>query len=270
MSPPSLRRSTLPSDDSSGSGCLLGSPAGEIFQQRLDQAIDDLEGVRTVADDILITGNGATLEEATADHDLKIKRLFERCRAKQIKLNSSKIEFKKTSMPYIGHILTPDGVKADPAKVKAILEMKQPSDVAGVRRILGTVNYLAKFLPHLSQVSEPLRQLTKKDHPFVWNEATDTAFNEIKKLITTPPVLKYYEPNEPLVLQCDVSDHGLGAALIQGGKPVAFASRALSQAEQKYAQFEKELLAIVYGVERFHQFTYGRPVTVESDHKPWK
>ena len=108
------------------------SPAGEIFQQLLDQAIDDLEGVRIVADDILITGNGATLEEATADHDLKIKRLFERCRAKQIKLNSSKIEFKKTSMPYIGHILTPDGVKADPAKVKAILEMKQPSDVAGV------------------------------------------------------------------------------------------------------------------------------------------
>ena len=170
------------------------SPAGEIFQQRLHQAIDDLEGVRTVADDILITGNGATLEEATADHDLKIKRLFERCRAKQIKLNSSKIEFKKTSMPYIGHILTPDGVKADPAKVKAILEMKQPSDVAGVKRILGTVNYLAKFLPHLSQVSEPLRQLTKKDHPFVWNEATDTAFSEIKYSIinynaTSPQVL---------------------------------------------------------------------------------
>ena len=73
------------------------SPAGEIFQQRLDQAIDDLEGARTVADDILITGNGATLEEVTADHDLKIKRLFECCRAKQTKLNSSKIEFKRTS-----------------------------------------------------------------------------------------------------------------------------------------------------------------------------
>ena len=133
------------------------SPAGEIFQQRLNKAIDDLEGVRTVADDILISGNGATLEEATADYDLKIKRLFERCRTKQIKLNSSKIEFKKTSMTYIGHILTPDGVKADPTKVKAILEMKQPSDVAGVKRTVGTVNYLAKFLPHLSQVSEPLR-----------------------------------------------------------------------------------------------------------------
>ena len=151
-------------DASNGNGCLSGS--------LLDRALDDLEGVRTVADDILITGNGATLEEAKADHDAKIKRLFERCRAKQIKLNSSKTEFKKTSMPYIGHILTPDGVKADPAKVKPIVEMKQPSDVAGVRRILGTVNCLAKFLPHLSQVSEPLRQLTK-DHPFVWNEATD-------------------------------------------------------------------------------------------------
>ena len=137
--------------------------------------------------------------------------------------------------------------------------MKQPGDIAGVRRILGTVNYLAKFLPHLSQVSKPLRQLTKKDHPFVWNEATDAAFRKIKKLITTPPVLKYYEPSEPLEPQCDASDHGLGAVLVQGGKPVAFASCALTQAEQQYAQIEKELLAIVYGVERFQQFTYGRP-----------
>ena len=148
-----------------------------------------------------------------------------------------------------------------------ILEMKQPDDVAGVRRVLGTVNYLAKFLPHLSQVSEPLRQLTKKDQPYVRNETHDPAFAEIKKLITKPPVLKHYEPKKPLVVQCDASDHGLGAALIQEGKPNAFASRALSNTEKHYAQKEKELLAIVYGTEHFHQYTYGRPVTIESDHK---
>ena len=85
------------------------SPAGEIFQQRLDQAIDDLDGVRTVADDILIIENGETMQEAVADHDRKLKELFDRCRAKHIKLNPNKIELKKTSMPYIGNILTSDG-----------------------------------------------------------------------------------------------------------------------------------------------------------------
>ncbi|CAB4030624.1 Transposon Ty3-G Gag-Pol poly [Paramuricea clavata] len=123
------------------------SPAGEIFQQRLDQEINDLDGVRTVADDILVIGNGETMQEAVADHDRKLKELFDCCRAKHIKLNPNKIELKKTSMPYTGNILTSDGVQADLAKVQAILEMKQPTDVAGVRRILGTVNYLAKFLP---------------------------------------------------------------------------------------------------------------------------
>jgi hypothetical protein len=76
-------------------------------------------------------------------------------------------------------------------------------------------------------------------------------------LITEPPVLKYYESTKPLIIQCDASDHGLGAALIQEGKPVAFASRALTHAEKQYAKIEKELLAIVYGTEHFHQYTYS-------------
>lgn len=105
----------------------------------------------------------SAIHEAVADHDRKFKALLDRCRAKQIKLNPNKMDLKMTTMPYICYILTPDGVQADPAKVQAVEEMKKPTDVAGVRKILGTVNYLAKFLPHLSQISEPLRQLTKKD-----------------------------------------------------------------------------------------------------------
>ena len=135
-------------------------------------------------------------------------------------------------------------------------------------RVVGTVNYLAKFLPHLSEVSDALHQLTKKDQPFEWSSMHEKAINTIKQLVTAPPVLKYYEPSKPLILQCDASDHGLGAALIQEGKPVVFASRALTNAEKNYAQIEKELFAIVYGMERLHQFTYGRSVIIESDHKP--
>ena len=215
------------------------SPAGEIFQQRLDQAIDGLDGVRKVADDILIIGNGETQQATVADHDKKLLALFERCRAKQIRLNPDKIELKKTSMLYIDHILTSEGVQGDPGKVKAILKITKPTDVAGVRRILGTVNYLAKFLPHLSQISEPLGELIRNGRHFAWEKPHDDAFLEIKKLISTPPVLKYYELNKDLTLKCDASDHGLGTALIQEGKPVAFASWALTHTENNMPKSRK-------------------------------
>ena len=138
------------------------SPAGEIFQRRLDQAIEGLDGVRTAADDPLIIGNGDTMADAVKDHDGKLEALLRRCRERRIKLNEAKIVLKETSMPYIGHLLTADGVKADPSKVDAIINMPKPTDVQGVRWILGITNYLAKFLPKLSVVSASLRQLTRK------------------------------------------------------------------------------------------------------------
>ena len=95
-------------------------------------------------------------------------------------------------MPYIGHLLTAQGVRADPSKVEAILQMTKPQDVQGVRRILGMTNYLAKFLPKLSDVSEPLRQLTRKEQDFNWSEVHDNAFDDINALISTPLLLKYY------------------------------------------------------------------------------
>jgi hypothetical protein len=130
------------------------------------------------------------MKDAIIDHDQKLKKLLDRCRSQQIKLNSGKVLLKKTSMPYIGHILTSDGIQADQAKIQAILNMQPPNDVAGVRRILGTMNYLGKFLPHLSEVSEPLRQLTKKEQPFGWDNTHDQAFAAIKHLScnTTSPL----------------------------------------------------------------------------------
>ena len=195
------------------------SPAGEIFQSRLDQAIDNLEGVKTVTDDILVIGNGDSLTEAIADHDAKMKQLLDRCRERGVKLNGTK----QTSVPYIGHVLTSAGVKPDPAKI----EVERPTNVEGVCRIMGTINYFAKFLPQLSDVSEPLRQLTKKDVVFVWDQVHDQAFTKLKELVTKPPLLKFYEPEKELVIQCDASEGGLGAALLQDDRPIAYASRAL-------------------------------------------
>ncbi|XP_015233581.1 PREDICTED: uncharacterized protein LOC107086865 [Cyprinodon variegatus] len=130
------------------------------------------------------------------------------------------------------------------------------------------VNYLSKFYDHLSDDCEILRQLTRKENLWEWTDIQEGAFQRLKDKIAQAPVLQYYNKEEELTLQCDASDTGLGAALTQKGKPVAFGSRALTPTEKGYAQIEKECLAIMFGMEKFHQYTYGREVTVQSDHKP--
>ena len=178
------------------------SPASEIFQLRLHEAVEGLEGTYVIADDILVAGTGDTMKDAIADHDDKIGKLLRRCQERNIKLNKQKVVFKETEVPYIGHLLTSEGVKADPSKVEAVLNMERPTDVTGVQRIMGTVGHLAKFLPRLSEVSEPLRQLTKKETEFTWDEVHDRAFSRIKEMVTAPPLLKYYEREKDLVIQC--------------------------------------------------------------------
>ena len=164
---------------------------------------------------------------------------------------------------------TGQGLCVDPSKVRAILEMPPPSDVAGVQRLLGMTQYLAKFLPHLSDITKPMRDLTQKGVEWVWDCAQQEALLMLKKALSSIPVLRYYNLEEEVTLQCDASQAGLGAAMMQNGQPVAYASRALTSAETRYAQIEKELLAIVFACERFESYIYGRDqVNVETDHKP--
>ncbi|XP_061170331.1 uncharacterized protein K02A2.6-like [Saccostrea echinata] len=244
------------------------STAPEEYQRRQDQAVEGLPGVLSIADDILVYGEGDTGEDAILDHDQKLKALMKRCRERGLVLNKDKLRLRETEVRFVGHLITKDGLKPDPEKVKAVNEMPNPTDVAGLRRFLGFVNYLSKFLPSLSDICEPLRKLTVKDTLWSWHEIHDQAVEKVKRLVTSKPVLSYYDPNKELTLQCDSSETGLGAALLQLGKPIAFASRALTDTETRYSQIEKELLAVVFGLEKFHQYTYGRNVTVQSDHKP--
>ena len=131
------------------------------------------------------------------------------------------------------------------------------------------ISYLSKFLPHLSDLTKPLRELTQKEIEWCWGETQENAFRQLKEAVTRTPVLRYYNVKEPVTIQCDASQTGLGAALLQNGQPVAYASRTLSSAETRYAQIEKELLAIVFACERFEAYIYGRDVVrVDSDHKP--
>ncbi|PFX34058.1 Retrovirus-related Pol polyprotein from transposon 17.6 [Stylophora pistillata] len=146
--------------------------------------------------------------------------------------------------------------------------MPTPSDVVSVRRFIGFTNYLSKFLPRLRDALEPLRKLTSPDAEWLWTDIPDSAVRQVKLLVTKVPVLKFFDSTGSLTLQCDASDKGLGAILLKKGQPTAYASRALTYAESQYVQIEKQLLAVVYGSERFHTYTYGREVFVESDHKP--
>ena len=126
------------------------SPAPEIFQQKLNQCLEGLRGIHIIADDVLITGRGDTLDAANHDHDVNMRAFLERCRKMNITLNKDKLEYKCESLRFIGHILTTDGLKSDPSKVNAVLNMPKPTDIAGIQRLLGMVKYLAKFIPNLS------------------------------------------------------------------------------------------------------------------------
>eukprot|EP00795_Rhopilema_esculentum_P002305 gene2305-17930_t len=135
--------------------------------------------------------------------------LLKRCQQKNIKLNKDKFKFKSDKVSFIGHTLTQNGLKIDPAKVEAITKMSKPKDVAGVQRFIGMVKYLAKFLPRLSEVCEPLRNLTHKDAPWVWEKDHDKSFADIQKAICEAPVLKYFDHKAATEGQADASSKGL-------------------------------------------------------------
>ena len=160
-----------------------------------------------------------------------------------IKLNKKKFTFKCDDVQFIGHRLTKEGLKPDPAKVKAILSIKKPGGVDAVQRLMGMVKYLLKFLGDLSQICEPIRRLTYKDIPWFWTKEHDVAFDKIKEAVTSAPVLKLFDSSKPTEGSGDASSQGLGLVLTHEDHPVTYASRALTQAEQRYAQIEKELLA---------------------------
>ncbi|RLJ22758.1 hypothetical protein DJ031_00290, partial [bacterium endosymbiont of Escarpia laminata] len=247
------------------------SSAPEVWQRTMHEFVEDLDGIEVIADDFLIAGFGKTEQEVNQSIEDNERAFFEKCRAWKLKLNRSKVKRGQASVPFMGHILTPDGLKPDPTKISVVREMPEPGDVTALKRFLGMVNYLSKYLPRLSEMTEPLRRLDDKDAEFNWTNSHTAAMDAIKQLVTKAPVLRYYDVKQPVTIQCDSSERGLGAVLMQNGQPVSYASRALTDTETRYAQIEKELLAIVWSCDKFDQYIYGRDVvTIESDHEPLK
>lgn len=212
------------------------SVSPEIFQKRVIQTLEGLDGVLNIADDILIYGVGDSPEQANVDHDRKLEALLQRCRERGIALNRDKLKLRLKRVKFMGHILTDHGLEPDPDKIEAVLDMPTPQNVEDAQRLNGFVTYLSKFMPKLADVMEPIRRLTRKDTEWDWSEEQESALRKVKSLATDAPVLRYYDPTCQLEVQCDASQKGLGAALMQCGQPIAYISRALTPTEQRYAQ----------------------------------
>ena len=238
------------------------SSSPEIFCRTVSELFEDIKGVECYVDDLLI--HAPTM----AEHDAILKSVLERCREKNLRLNESKCTFRQKHIKYLGHIIGDGVIKPDPAKIKAVIDMPQPQNVEDVCRLLGMAAYLSKFCPNLSDITTPLRELTKKNATWSWSDTHDESLAQLKAVVTSTPALRMFDPDLPIVLSVDSSQFGMGAVIMHNGQPIEFASCTLTDTQKKYAQIEKEYLAVQFGLRRFHQYIYGQHVVVETDHLP--
>ncbi|UYV75353.1 K02A2.6-like [Cordylochernes scorpioides] len=210
----------------------------------------------------------ASIEE----HLALLKTIFARLAKYNIKLKKEKCLFLQKEIEYLGHLVTGEGIRPLDHKVQAIQKAKTPMNISELRSFLGLVNFYGKFIPNLPELLKPLHELLHKKRPWVWTKECGEAIDKCKNSITSERVLVPYDTTLPLCLATDASQIGVGAVLshiIEGQeRPIMFASWTLSEAEQNYSQIEKEALAIIYGVTKFHQFIYGRKFILITDHKP--
>ena len=243
------------------------SSAPAIFQRIMDQLLSNIPFVCASMDDILISGSDDD------QHLDNLNKVLKRLAKAGVRLNRDKCVFMSTEVIYLGYKIDAEGLRPVPIKVDAIAMAPTPSNVRELRSYLGCLNYYAKFLPNLSSELEPLHRLLAKDAQFSWGSDQEAAFRRSKDLLQSASVLFHYDPAKELVMACDASPYGLGAVIahrLPDGTehPISFAPRTLAAAERNYSQLEKEALAIVWGVKRFHSYLYGRNFMIFSDHRP--
>ena len=236
----------------------------DVFQMKMDLIMERCPGVISIHDDIVVYG---VSEE---DHDANLVNLLNVAQIEGLVLNSKKLELKHPRVSFFGAEYSADGMHPCPKKIQGITEMTPPTDKQQLASFIGMVTYMGNFVPHLSHHTEPLRAMLKQEAIFAWDEMANASFQKIKDLIAksaTKP-LRYYDRRKPVTVQADASQRGLGVCLLQDGQPIAYASKSLTDTETRYANIERELLAIVFACQRFNTYVLGRPFTVESDHKP--
>ena len=231
----------------------------------MDHITEGLKGVIAIHDDICVYGK--TREE----HDERLIALMRRATDKGLVFNSKKCQIRQQSITFYGAIFSVDGISPDPKKIQAIQDLPAPVSKKNLESFLGLIQYLSPHVPRLSEKTAFLRGFLKDDRAWDWSADDTVMFQAFKDWLGNHllnSVLQYYNPQKDLTIQTDASEYGLGAALVQDEKPIAFASKSLTDTETRYANIEREMLAVCFALEKFHTFCYGRQVTVKSDHKP--
>ena len=251
-----------------GRFCFVKMPFGlnqaqYFFQYYMDMNFHDINPTTNIiTNDVMIHGN--TDEE----HDHNLIQVLNKCHEIGLKLNPDKCKFGKSEVTFYGNVVSDQGFKPDPHKVDAIVRMPAPTDKTELSSFLGMVNYLAPYIPKLSDCTAVLRQLNKKNADFTWNIAYEKAFRNAKLHVANAVTLKFFDPDKDIVIECDASGIGIGGTLLQDGHPVTFISQALTSTQQHYSNIECELLALVVVIEHLHHYVFRRKFTVHTDHSP--
>ena len=233
----------------------------------LEKHLCEMLGVRNIHDDIIVFG------KSRQEHDMALNQCLEKLATIGITLRKSKCKFLQTELTFFGHTYSKNGIKPDKERINDILNLETPSSIREVRSFLGMLNYSSKFIGDFSTTASSLRDMIKGNE-FEWNQTHEKVFNKLKQKLASSPVMTYFDVDKETYLHIDASPFGLSGILMQKQKQsgdfriIAYGSRSLSNVETRYSQTERGALAIVWGVEHFHQYVYGSHFVIVTDHKP--
>ena len=248
------------------------SLSSDVYQYKVDGHLEHIENCVAITDDIIAFG----FNPDGTNHDATVRQIMNKAKQVGMRFNPAKCQFKCEEVKFFGLVLNRQGIVPDPAKIEALLKFPEPKTETLLQSFLGMINYLSQFEPKFADLTHRLRSLLKKSNEFIW---TNVHSEDFRKLIDTmcnsPKLLRYYRPDLDLYLETDASGVAIGMALLQSEQndrsslyPIAYGNKTLTSAKTRYANIECELLGIVGGLEKFNYFTFDRPVTVLTDHKP--
>lgn len=246
---------------------LKNAPA--TFQRLMNTVLRGLNGELALVylDDILVFS--VSLQE----HLDRLRRVFDRLRAANLKIQVDKTEFLKQELLYLGHIITPEGVRPNPDKIRAIKEYPMPKTKSEIKRFLGLIGYYRRFIKNFAALTKPMTAALKSDPKITPNSPQfKESFEICRTLLCNDPILQYPDMNKEFFLTTDCSNVAAGAVLSQNFQgndlPIAYASKTLTETERRYSTIEKELYAIVFALKTFRPYLYGRKFTIFTDHRP--